>query len=194
MLVDPLVVDLKLHSVVGENSKKVIKGSKLLAKVKKIEVSFISIVTHPLNVLLYSTSPIKHLRKRFRIPDAILQALFDNNVIHLIVALAFGVVLRALKAEQVAHNKIDYVALEQVIGTLCEAVIRILSWVIALVPLAVFSIVAKTVALQGFAPFKALECIYLSCACGSIFTNLLLPESGKIRLLGESATLFSWRL
>jgi Na+/H+-dicarboxylate symporter len=35
-------------------------------------------------------------------------------------------------------------------------VIRILNWVIALVPLAVFGIVAKTVALQGFAPFKAL--------------------------------------
>lgn len=99
-----------------------------------------------------------------------------------------------MKAEQVAHNKIDYVALEQVIGTLFEAVIRILSWVIALVPLAVFGIIAKTIALQGFAPFKALECIYLNCARGSIFANLLLPESGTLRLLGESATLFSWRL
>lgn len=97
------------------------------------------------------------------VPDAILQPLVDNNVIQLIVvALSFGVVLRALKAEQVAHNKIDYVALEQVIGTLFEAVVRILSWVIALVPLAVFGIVAKTVALQGFAPFKALGAFILA--------------------------------
>ncbi|MCY7335316.1 MAG: dicarboxylate/amino acid:cation symporter, partial [Chamaesiphon sp.] len=47
-------------------------------------------------------------------------------------------------------------AIEQTISLLFDAVIRILHWVIALVPFAVFGIVAKTIALQGFAPFKAL--------------------------------------
>jgi Na+/H+-dicarboxylate symporter len=97
------------------------------------------------------------------VPASILQPLVDNNVIQLIfVALAFGIVLRALKAEQVAENKIDYLAIEQAIATLFEAVIRILHWVIALVPLAVFGIVAKTVALQGFTPFKALGAFILA--------------------------------
>ncbi|HAX89989.1 MAG TPA: dicarboxylate/amino acid:cation symporter [Cyanobacteria bacterium UBA11370] len=91
------------------------------------------------------------------VPESILKPLVDNHVISLIfVALAFGIVLRALKAEQVAHGKIDYQAIEQVVTLLFEAVIRILHWIIALVPLAVFGIVARTVALQGFAPFKAL--------------------------------------
>lgn len=54
------------------------------------------------------------------------------NVIQLIL-VALAVILCALNAEQVAHNKIDYLPLEQVIGTLFEAVIRIFSWVIALV-------------------------------------------------------------
>lgn len=91
------------------------------------------------------------------IPASILQPLVDNNVIQLIVlALSFGIVLRGLKTQQVEQGKTDYVAIEQVITVLFEAVIRILHWVIALVPLAVFGIVAKTVALQGFAPFKAL--------------------------------------
>jgi Na+/H+-dicarboxylate symporter len=91
------------------------------------------------------------------IPDSILKPLVDNNVISLIfVALAFGIVLRAIKTEQINHNQREYLAIEQVIGLLFDAVIRILHWVIALVPLAVFGIVAQTIALKGFKPFVAL--------------------------------------
>ena len=91
------------------------------------------------------------------VPDAILKPLVDNNVIQLIViALSFGIVLRALKSEQIAQGKNAYQPIEDVIGILFEAVIRILNWVIALVPLAVFGIVAKTVAEKGFAPFQSL--------------------------------------
>jgi len=94
---------------------------------------------------------------RDAIPEAVLKPLVDNNVIQLIViALSFGIVLRALKSEQIAEGKRAYQPIEDLVGTLFEAVIRILNWVIALVPLAVFGIVAKTVALQGFAPFKSL--------------------------------------
>ena len=91
------------------------------------------------------------------VPEAILKPLVDNNVLQLIfLALAFGIVLRALKSEQTTQGKRDYLPIEQVITLLFAAVIRILHWVIALVPLAVFGIVARTIALQGFAPFKAL--------------------------------------
>ncbi len=91
------------------------------------------------------------------IPDSVVKPLVDNNVISLIfVALAFGIVLRALKTEQVANRRQEYLAIEQIIGVLFDAVIRILHWVIALVPLAVFGIVARTIAIQGFAPFKSL--------------------------------------
>ena len=46
--------------------------------------------------------------------------------------------------------------IEQGIGVLFEAVVLVLGWVIKLVPLAVFGIVSQTIALKGFAPFKAL--------------------------------------
>ncbi|MBW4521691.1 MAG: dicarboxylate/amino acid:cation symporter [Scytolyngbya sp. HA4215-MV1] len=91
------------------------------------------------------------------VPEAVLKPLVDNNVIQLIVlALAFGIVLRGLKNKQIAEGKTDYVAVEQFVTIFFEAVIRILMWVILLVPVAVFGIVAKTVTLQGFSPFKAL--------------------------------------
>jgi Na+/H+-dicarboxylate symporter len=97
------------------------------------------------------------------IPDSVVKPLVDNNVISLIfVALAFGIVLRAIKTEQVKLGQSDYLAIEQGVGTLFDAVIRILHWVIALVPIAVFGIVSKTIALQGFAPFKSLGSFVLA--------------------------------
>lgn len=91
------------------------------------------------------------------VPESIVKPLVDNNVIQLIlVALAFAIVLRALKNKQIEEGKSDYLPLEKIIGTLFESVIAILHWIIALVPLAVFGIVAQTIALKGFAPFKSL--------------------------------------
>ncbi|TAF03425.1 MAG: dicarboxylate/amino acid:cation symporter [Nostocales cyanobacterium] len=97
------------------------------------------------------------------VPEAILKPLVDNNVIQLIViALSFGIVLRALKSEQIQQGKNTYQPIEDVIAILFEAVIRILNWVIALVPIAVFGIVAKIIAERGFAPFQSLAAFILA--------------------------------
>ncbi|AFZ22858.1 Na+/H+ dicarboxylate symporter [Cylindrospermum stagnale PCC 7417] len=97
------------------------------------------------------------------VPESVLKPLVDNNVIQLIViALSFGIVLRGLKSEQIAQGKRGYQPIEDVIGTLFEAVIRVLNWVIALVPLAVFGIVAKIIAERGFAPFQSLAAFIIS--------------------------------
>lgn len=91
------------------------------------------------------------------VPTSLVQPLIDNNVLQIIfIALAFGIILRGLKEQQIAQGKKGYLAIEQVVEILFEAVMGILKWVITLVPLAVFGIVVKTVALQGFAPFKSL--------------------------------------
>jgi Na+/H+-dicarboxylate symporter len=97
------------------------------------------------------------------IPESILKPLVDNNVIQLIViALSLGIVLRAIKSEMIAQDKTDYQPIEQIIGILFECVIRVLNWVICLVPLAVFGIVAKTIAKEGFAPFQSLFAFILA--------------------------------
>lgn len=91
------------------------------------------------------------------VPEAVLRPLVDNNVIQLIIiALSFGIALRGLKSIQMERGHNDYVPVQKVISTLFEAIIRILNWIIALIPLAVFGIVARTIALKGFEPFKAL--------------------------------------
>jgi Na+/H+-dicarboxylate symporter len=97
------------------------------------------------------------------IPEAILKPLNDNNVIQLIVvALSFGIALRGIKAVQVAQGRAEYISIQDLITMLFEAVIRVLHWVIALVPFAVFGIVARTIALKGFEPFKALGALVVA--------------------------------
>jgi Na+/H+-dicarboxylate symporter len=60
------------------------------------------------------------------VPKAILEPLVNNNVIQLIViALSFGIVLRAIKSEMVAQGKNEFKPIEDVIAILFEAVIRI---------------------------------------------------------------------
>ncbi|HLO85257.1 MAG TPA: dicarboxylate/amino acid:cation symporter [Nostocaceae cyanobacterium] len=97
------------------------------------------------------------------VPEAILKPLVDNNVIQLIViALSFGIILRGLKSELISQGKHTYQPIEDLIAILFEAVIRILNWIIALVPLAVFGIVAKIIAEKGFAPFQSLAAFIIA--------------------------------
>ncbi len=97
------------------------------------------------------------------VPDSVVRPLVENNVLQLIfLALAFGIVLRGLKEKQMAEGKTDYLPIEQTIAMLFDAVIGILHWVIALVPLAVFGIVAKTIAIEGFQPFQKLGIFVLT--------------------------------
>ncbi|MBE9216002.1 dicarboxylate/amino acid:cation symporter [Plectonema cf. radiosum LEGE 06105] len=87
-------------------------------------------------------------------PEALLKPLVENNFISLVlIALGFGFVLRGIKLEQQSQSKRSFQSLEKIIKTLSEAIQRILKWVIALLPIAVFGVVAKTVSEQGFKPF-----------------------------------------
>lgn len=105
------------------------------------------------------------------IPEAVLQPLVNNNVIQLlVVGLAFGIALRAIKSELSEQGKGDlFQPFEKIVSVLFDAIIRILTWVIKLVPIAVFGIVARTVALQGFAPFKALAIFIVAVVLALFF-------------------------
>jgi DAACS family dicarboxylate/amino acid:cation (Na+ or H+) symporter len=91
------------------------------------------------------------------IPTTILQPLVENKVLQVVVlALAFGIALRVVKSRQLAEGRTDYLVVENLIGTLLEALTQVLSWVVMVVPLAVFGVIAKTIGLKGLAPFQAL--------------------------------------
>ena len=84
------------------------------------------------------------------VPDSLLRPFVENRVLGVVlIALAFGVACRRLPAPQ-----------QKLAGELVSlgfsAILEILSWVIALVPLAVFGKVASIIGSHGFQPFVAL--------------------------------------
>ncbi len=90
------------------------------------------------------------------IPKSLLMPLVENNVIGVIlVALAFGIAMRRLN-----HPGVDTVGHFITVGF--ECIIIVLHWVIDLVPIGVFGIVARIIGTQGFGPFKALAAFILA--------------------------------
>lgn len=85
------------------------------------------------------------------VPQSLLGPLGDHGkVIGVIfIALAFGFALRA-EAHRPISTLLDFVEL------MMKALIRILHWIIEVVPLAVFGLVASIVGTQGFGAFHAL--------------------------------------
>lgn len=83
---------------------------------------------------------------------------FENNLIIPIVlmALLLGLGLRAVRHEQLRSGSSAVQGIEDTIGTLQRTMEVILTWVITLIPLAVFGVVAKTTGEYGYAPLKGL--------------------------------------
>jgi Na+/H+-dicarboxylate symporter len=97
------------------------------------------------------------------VPQSILGPLTDQGkVIGVIfLAVAFGIALKR-HADRPIRNVKDSVDLA------LDTLVIILHWIIDIVPLAVFGLVASIVGTQGFAPFQALGAFILSVLAGLV--------------------------
>jgi Na+/H+-dicarboxylate symporter len=91
------------------------------------------------------------------VPKSLLGPLTDEGKVIgvILLALAFGLALRGMPAEKTKP-------VTDLIEVLMQAFIKILHWIIQIVPFAVFGIVASLVGDKGFAPFKALGAFILA--------------------------------
>ena len=91
------------------------------------------------------------------VPKSLLGPLGDDGkVIGVIfIAVAFGMALRKERDRSLG-------TVGHLVELFLESLIKILHWIIAVVPLAVFGIVASIVGTEGFAPFKALGIFVVS--------------------------------
>ncbi|MBE9216001.1 dicarboxylate/amino acid:cation symporter [Plectonema cf. radiosum LEGE 06105] len=132
------------------------------------------------------------------VPTSLVEPLVNNNVIQIIVvAFSLGIVLRAIKSEQIIQKKTDYQPLENVIEVLLEAVKVILRWVIKLLPLAVFGILLKNIVTQGFAPLLSLVMFVLTIlvalfiqACYYLFIIKLGSSVKPVEFLRQGSEVF----
>lgn len=100
-------------------------------------------------------SPVELLVQN--VPRSILGPLGDKqNIIGvIIIAVAFGVALRGVKDKPVQN-------VQSLVEVAYNVLLTVLHWVIQLVPIGVFAIVAKVVGTEGFSPFKAMGAFILS--------------------------------
>lgn len=91
------------------------------------------------------------------VPTSVVKPFLDNSIISLVIlAVMVGASVRHVKNEQIARGEQGYKALEDLIAGAFRTIEVMLGGVIALVPLAVFGVVASTIGQEGLAPFRGL--------------------------------------
>lgn len=91
------------------------------------------------------------------IPSNFITPFAQNSLITIVlIALLLGFGLRLVRSEQQAAGATAYQSIEDGVSTLLRVMEVVLGWVILLIPLAVFGVVAKTTGEHGYAPLKGL--------------------------------------
>jgi DAACS family dicarboxylate/amino acid:cation (Na+ or H+) symporter len=92
------------------------------------------------------------------IPRSIGDAFAQNNLAQLVLlTLALGIGLAKIRNEQVRRGATSYRAAVDLLGVGFELLMRVLLWVVAVVPLAVFGVVASSIAQkEGVQVFRSL--------------------------------------
>ena len=91
------------------------------------------------------------------VPSSVGAPFVENSILGIVVlGVLLGAALRRVKGEQSARGETGYRHVEDGVAALLRAFEVMLTWIIAIVPLAVFGVVAQTVGQHGFAPFAGL--------------------------------------
>jgi DAACS family dicarboxylate/amino acid:cation (Na+ or H+) symporter len=91
-------------------------------------------------------------------PESIGDAFAKNNLAQLVVVtLALGIGLAKIRNEQKKRGDTSYLVVIDLITIVFELLMRVLLWIVALVPLAVFGVIAANVGRKDFA--KTLEAL-----------------------------------
>ena len=91
------------------------------------------------------------------VPQNFVQPFLDNQVISIVLlAVIIGAALRTVRQSQTTQGRNQCQAVEDAVITGFEAIQQIMRWVVSLVPLAVFAVVAKAVGEGGLAKLAML--------------------------------------
>ena len=92
-----------------------------------------------------------------KIPANFVDPLQHNEIISIIIlAVAFGVAMRIVRQQQMAEGKTGCRTIEDLLDTGFDIVMVMLHWIFAIVPLAVFAVVARQVGQNGIGPLVSM--------------------------------------
>jgi len=112
---------------------------------------------HPTSPALATASldPLKNLSGY--IPQSLLEPILNNNVILIVLmAILFGAALSSLRHQPPEHGSVALRPLEDSISALYQLMVRVLGWVVKIIPLAVLCLVAQAVGKSGIGIFSDL--------------------------------------
>lgn len=117
-------------------------------------------------------------------PDSFVKPFVDNAVISLIfIALILGFALRKVKANAEPGELQLIERFSSFLSLMTKMFEVALTWLVHLVPLAVFGVVAKTVGEYGFEPLKGLG-FYVIVGCLGLFLHSFIVYQGWILFKG----------
>jgi Na+/H+-dicarboxylate symporter len=126
------------------------------------------------------------------IPTSIVQPFLDNSVISIIIlALLAGASLRHVKNEQEACGEERYKVVEDWVATVYRTIEVMLGVVVALVPLAVFGVVARTIGRDGFRPLVGLAA-YVGVAVLGLTIQMLVVYQAWVVLVARMSLRTFW--
>ncbi len=92
-----------------------------------------------------------------KIPANFVDPLQHNEIISIIIlAVAFGVAMRVVRQQQAQEGKTGCKTIEDLLDTGFSIVMVMLHWIFAIVPLAVFAVVARQVGQNGVGPLVSM--------------------------------------
>jgi Na+/H+-dicarboxylate symporter len=106
------------------------------------------------------------------VPTSFVKPFLDGSILSIVIlAVLAGAALRMVKARQIAEGQGSYRVVEDGLAVGSKALEQILEWVIYLVPLAVFGVVAKTVGQYGLGVFRGLF-VYLAIGMAGLLIQV----------------------
>jgi DAACS family dicarboxylate/amino acid:cation (Na+ or H+) symporter len=127
------------------------------------------------------------------IPSNVVTPFAENLVISIVIlALLLGFGLRRARREQLAAGSQAFRAIEDGVETLLRVTEVVLGWVILLIPLAVFGVVARAVGEHGYAPLKGLA-IYVIVGVSGLALHVLLTYQAWLFFLAKMPLSKFWR-
>lgn len=117
------------------------------------------------------------------IPESLVQPFAENNVLSVVlIALLIGLAMRQVLLESGGEAALHGAA--KSCHTITAVINRIMLWLVAAVPVAIFCVTARTVGEYGFAPFKALAW-YVFLGCLGMMLQMVLVYPVWVRWVGQ---------
>ena len=126
------------------------------------------------------------------LPTSLLRPLVDNAIISIVIlGVLVGLALRKVKTEQEARGEAGYRVIEEGITACHRAIEILLGWVVALVPLIVFSVVASTVGRHGLGAFRGVI-IYVAVGVAGLLIQVLVVYQAWLVLVARVSLARFW--